>query len=379
MFLNSQRTQHSALSTRYFFWALALGGWTLLGLLSASRIKLNYAYTNNSIAWSKALVFALTDWYVWALLSPALFWIARRYPLEPRIWWRSLLIQLPVGIGLSLIKMIIEFNARRWLTPEYARRFPTLELSSTIFTYSAIIGVIYAYDYYRKYRAHELKSSQLSAKLAEAQLQALRMQLNPHFLFNTLHAISSLMRQDVEAADRMIVELSDLLRLTLEKTGAQEVPLRWEIEFLERYLGIEQMRFRDRLEVRWKIEPETLDARVPNLILQPLVENAVRHGIARRAARGVVEICAAREDGHLQIEVRDNGVGLPDNWKEGVGLRNTRARLEHLYGPAHRFTIANATTGGLHVRLTLPLRMADSRETRNDEGDAPENPHFDRR
>ena len=132
---------------RWLKWALALGGWTLLGLLSASRIKLNYAYTDNSIAWSKALAFALTDWYVWALLSPAILWIARRYPFEPHIWWRSLLIQLPVGIGLSLIKMIIEFNARRGLTPEYARRFPTLELSSTIFTYSAIIGVIYAFDY----------------------------------------------------------------------------------------------------------------------------------------------------------------------------------------------------------------------------------------
>src|SRR5262249_32977164 len=158
-----------------------------------------------------------------------------------------------------------------------------------------------------------LKASQLEARLAQAQLQALKSQLHPHFFFNTLHAISSLMRKDIEAADRMLTRLSDLLRLTLENVGAQETTLRQELDFLEGYLEIEQTRCRDRLQVKIEIEPETLDARVPNLILQPLVENAVRHGVAPRAAPGRIEISARRVGGKLEMQVRDNGAGLPTN------------------------------------------------------------------
>jgi two-component system LytT family sensor kinase len=189
-----------------------------------------------------------------------------------------------------------------------------------------------------------LKASQLQAQLAQSQLQALKMQLHPHFLFNTLHAISSLMRRDVEAAERMIARLSDLLRLTLENVGAQETSLRQELEFLERYLEIEQTRFRDRLQVKMEIEPETLDARVPNLILQPLVENAVRHGVTPHAGPGLI-----------------NGAGLPDarraQIKEGVGWANTRARLEQLYGADHLFDLSNRDEGGLVVSLTIPFRV----------------------
>jgi sensor histidine kinase YesM len=256
--------------------------------------------------------------------------------------------------------MVIEFQALRGFDPASAQRYPILQFPSTLFTYWAILGVIYAFNYYRKYREHELKASHLETQLAQAQLQALKMQLHPHFLFNTLHAISSLMRKDVEAADSMITRLSDLLRLTLETTGVQEVTLRQELEFLERYLEIEQTRFRDRLTVRMEIEPETLDARVPNLILQPLVENAIRHGIAPRSAPGWIEIRATHDDRMLHLQVRDNGPGLPPDleaeMKEGVGLANTRARLEQLYGAAQRFDLNNAAEGGLIVSLTLPFR-----------------------
>src|SRR5262249_40591374 len=199
----------------------------------------------------------------------------------------------------------------------------------------------------------ELKASQLEARLAQAQLQALKMQLHPHFLFNTLHAISALMRKDVEEADRMITRLSDLLRLTLENVGAQEATLRQELEILGRYLEIEQRRFGDRLQVKMEIEPETLDARAPNLILQPLVENAIRHGIAPRSAPGLIEIRASRAGDKLELQVRDNGVGLPTDHrepiKEGVGLANTRARLEQLYGAAYRFEVNNFYRCGMIV------------------------------
>jgi two-component system, LytTR family, sensor kinase len=287
--------------------------WTLLSLLSAVRLMLSYAYSGYAMVWHRALIVALTDWYVWAALTPAIGWLARRFAIERRSWLRSLLVHLPASLFFSILKMVIETNVLRWLDAAPAQLNPVLQLPSTLFTYWAILGVIYAFDYYRKYREHELKASQLKTQLAQAQLQALKMQLHPHFLFNTLHAISSLMRKDVEAADSMISRLSDLLRLTLENTGVQEVTLRQELEFLERYLEIEQTRFRDRLQVRMEIEPETFDAQVPNLILQPLVENAIRHGIAPRSAPGMIEICAARDRETLHLLVRDNGPGLPAN------------------------------------------------------------------
>src|SRR5215468_817601 len=347
-------------------WILIFGVWTLLGALSAVRVMVTYAYSGNLVSWRRALVIALADWYVWALLAPAIAWLARRFAIERRSWLRSLLAHLPASLFLSIIKMVIEFRLLRWLDPASAQRYPVLQFPSTLFTYYAILGTIYAFDYYGKYRAHELKASHLQAQLAQAQLQALKMQLHPHFLFNTLHAISSLMRRDVEAAERMITLLSDLLRLTLENAGEQETSLRQELEFLERYLEIEQTRFRDRLQVKLDIEPETLDARVPNLILQPLVENAVRHGISPRAAPGLIEISARRYKNKLELQISDDGVGLPDGKraqiKEGVGLANTRARLEQLYGADYRFDLNNQEKGGLAVCLTIPFRVDEKPE-----------------
>jgi two-component system LytT family sensor kinase len=364
------------LERRWIRWLLIFGCWTLLGLFSATRMALNYAYGGYPVRWQPVLTFALTDWYVWALLSPMIVWLARRFAIEPRAgnegflhsWWRrGLLVHLPAAILFPLLKLIIEYRARQLLYPDPRRTFQILQFHSALITYLAILGVIYAFAYYRKYREHELKSSRLETQLAQAQLAALKMQLHPHFLFNTLHAISALMHKDVEAADRMITRLSDLLRLALENAGVQEVPLRQELDFLERYLEIEQIRFRDRLKVQMEIEPETLDAQVPNLILQPLVENAIRHGIAPRAAPGLIEIRAARRNRQLELEVRDDGPGLPASaphaLKEGVGLANTRARLQQLYGAEYRFALDNAAAGGLVASLALPFRAADENGT----------------
>jgi sensor histidine kinase YesM len=350
------------LERRWTRWILIFGVWTLLGALSAVRIVLSYAYSNNVISWRRAVVIALADWYAWALLAPAIGWLARRFAIERRSWLRSLLMHIPASLFFSVLKIVIESKLLQWFDPAPAPYY-SLQFSSTLFTYYAILGAIYAFDYYGKYRAHELKASQLQSQLAQAQLQALKMQLHPHFLFNTLHAISSLMRRDVEAAERMIARLSDLLRLTLENVGAQETSLRQELEFLESYLEIEKTRFRDRLQVKMDIEPETLDARVPNLILQPLVENAVRHGVAPHAAPGLIEISARLKANKLELQVRDNGAGLPDarraQIKEGVGWANTRARLEQLYGAGAYFDLSNRDKGGLVVSLTIPFRAEE--------------------
>ena len=188
----------------------------------------------------------------------------------------------------------------------------------------------------------------------------LEMQLQPHFLFNTLHAISTLMHRDVQGADRMMSRLSDLLRLTLDNGDEQEVPLKKELEFLEGYLEIEQIRFQDRLTIKRDVDPEVLDARVPNLILQPLVENAIRHGIEPRLGPGVVEISCHRSNGRLEIRIRDNGPGIPKasqgRFKEGIGLSNTRARLEQLYSKSFHFNLETPANHGLSVTLSIPYQ-----------------------
>jgi two-component system, LytTR family, sensor kinase len=189
----------------------------------------------------------------------------------------------------------------------------------------------------------------------------LKMQLHPHFLFNTLNAISELIHRDPESADRMLTDLSDLLRLSFENLEVQEIPLKQELEFLEKYVEIEQMRFHDRLSVNMNIEAEALDASVPNMILQPLVENAIKHGIAPRSSGGRVDINAVRSNGHLQIEVTDDGLGVPfgdlENLPEGVGLSNTRRRLRHLYGDRHKFELTKLERGGVGVSLEIPFKV----------------------
>jgi len=215
-----------------------------------------------------------------------------------------------------------------------------------------------AFDYYRKYRERELRTAELEKRLVQAKLQTLQMQLNPHFLFNTLHSISSLMHKDVEAADKMITRLGDLLRAALAGADTQEVTLRQELNLLQLYLSIEQIRFGNRLSVKMEIAPDTLEAQVPNLILQPLVENAIRHGIEPRARPGCIELRSQRQDSRLALVVSDNGAGISGNGavKEGVGLSNTRARLRELYGETHRFELVGGPAGGMRVEVSIPFR-----------------------
>jgi LytS/YehU family sensor histidine kinase len=238
-----------------------------------------------------------------------------------------------------------------------------------------VLGAAHALAYYRRYRRRELYASRLEAQLARAQLQVLKMQLHPHFLFNTLNAISALVHKDADLAERTIARLGDLLRLTLENAGAQEVSLQEELDFVTLYLEIEQARLGPRLGVHFAVEPEARGACVPNLILQPLVENAVRHGIAPYPRAGRVELVARREADRLRVEVRDDGPGLAGGAREGLGLSNTRARLWQLYGPAHSFEMTNGPGRGVTVALTLPFR-----ESPADDGDpCHEDPSADRR
>jgi LytS/YehU family sensor histidine kinase len=229
---------------------------------------------------------------------------------------------------------------------------------SNVLFYWGIVVIEHALDYYRKLQERELRASQLEAQLAQAQLQVLKCQLHPHFLFNTLNAISALIRESPDEADEMVSRLGDLLRMTLETAGLQEVPFKKELEFLKHYLDIEQTRFQERLKIELAIAPETLDGLVPSMILQPLVENSVRHGVAPRPEGGCIKITAWRHHSLLRLEVEDDGPGLSAQTplKERVGLSNTRARVSNLYGAEHGLRLRHAAGGGLIVSLSIPFR-----------------------
>jgi two-component system, LytTR family, sensor kinase len=347
-------------------WTLYLAFWTLVGLSFASQFYFTNSKAGTPVSWQRALTYSLGDWYVFGLLSIPAIALAKRFHFERSRWVRLAVVHLIASLLFSCVYILL----RAWLgqlqelmgggSIDFSRalRIVAKTFHYNVWFYWVILAVCHAFDYYEKFHDRELRASELERRLAQARLQALQSQMNPHFLFNTLHTISALMHKDVEAADRMVMKLSELLRLALDNTDAHEVPLTQELQFLDRYLEIEKTRFRERLSVERDIEPQTLEAKVPNLILQPLVENAIRHGIERHARPGRIVLRAHRRDGALELEVQDNGGGLPDGklLREGVGISNTRARLEQLYGASQSFELKNASSGGLLARVVIPFR-----------------------
>lgn len=299
--------------------------------------------------------------YAWALLTPVVMAVARRFPVWGRQRTRNWVVQIAAMVGFVLVHVAILATISAALGPGL-RAAPTLFgqglLSWTVLdsiVFCTLVAIHHAVVYYRVSKDRAIRASQLEARLAQAQLQMLRMQLQPHFLFNTLHSISALMHKDVRRADSMVAALSDLLRMSLKNIGAQEVPLQSELDFLQRYIEIMNMRFGDRLKVSIDVDPETRDARVPNLFLQPLVENAFRHGFSDLGA-GSIAITVRRDGEMLRCDVIDNGRGLPAGHKEGVGLSSTRQRLAHLYGEQQAFAIRGAPGEGVHVTMAIPFQ-----------------------
>ncbi|HEX7174864.1 MAG TPA: histidine kinase [Pyrinomonadaceae bacterium] len=356
---------------RWFLWALIFGVWTFLAFFFTGQVYFSRRIMERPIPWSEVAREQFIYPYMWALATPLILWLAGRYPVERPRLKQHLLIHLLFSTALTvLIMSAFQFVYYvLYLMPQGKTFSPVSMLRATVFNasenyglYGLIVLLHHVYRYYNRFRQGELRASQLEARLSQAQLQALKMQLHPHFLFNTLHSISSLVHKDPEAADKMLARLGDFLRMTLENSGAQEVKLKQELEFLRCYLEIERIRFRDRLTTEMNIDPKSLDTRVPNLILQPIVENAIRHGVAPRSAPGRIEIESKQHNGTLRIEVRDNGPGLLPNQRadgllhKGLGLANTKARLEQLYGAAHRLELAENPGGGLLVALEIPTR-----------------------
>lgn len=343
------------------------GLWTLIGLAFAFQLYVTSAKLGQPVSWGRAVSWSLGDWYVYAVLSLGVTPMCLRYRLASDRWRSTAPAHLVASVTFSLLYMMVRAligqAQARWggQVIGYREAFEPLLAKTFLFNalvYWVIVISVHALAYYRESVERQRQAAELEHRLAEARLKALQMQLNPHFLFNTLHSISALMHRDVELADRMVSRLSELLRYALESTDDQEVELRRELEFLDRYLEIERVRFGDRLSVLISVDGSCMDMKVPNLVLQPLVENAIRHGIAPHARRGVLEIGGHVEGGRLILEVTDNGGGLMETrtGRRGIGLENTRARLRALYGEEQGLELENRSEGGTRVRVTIPVR-----------------------
>ena len=311
--------------------------------------------------------FNLFDWLVLAVLALIPTWLGFRFPFRRAAWKPVVAVHVAgiiafstawASIGMLLGLLMHHFPG----VPPYAFSylnwiFITIPFGALLYT--AMLGCVYAYQYFIEAREREAEASRLAAQLSVARLDALRMQLNPHFLFNSLNTVLVLVRdKDTTAASRMLELISEVLRQVLDSSRPREVPLTDELHFVERYLAIEQVRFSDRLRVGWKIEFGAQPALVPDMIMQPLVENAIRHGVARRAQGGTVTISARVVDDSLEISVRDDGAGIKQPEAEGVGFSNTKERLRTLYGEAASMNIARHDTGGTEVVLRLPYRTS---------------------
>jgi hypothetical protein len=349
---------------RLLQWVLIFAAWTLIVLtFSVQAYVFAVARGRSDNFWHEFLV-ASSDWYIWAALTPLVLFFCRRFRITSDKWLSTAPIHLALGIAVSFLQLAIQVRLNYVLNPGYKMTywrviyfFATFKGHINLLTYWVIVALNHGFYYYEQARARELAWSRMEADLANAQLQVLNMQLHPHFLFNTLNSIATLISEDPQAARQMVLKLSELLRASLSKIDQPAVPLQQELELLDCYISIEQTRFKDRLTIEKEIDPEALVCEVPTMILQPLVENAVRHGIAKHKQADRISIVAQRANGRLLLEVR-NRIGSVENGgpqpARRIGLANTRARLEQLYNGQHSFEIADREGGGVAVKLTLP-------------------------
>jgi two-component system, LytTR family, sensor kinase len=343
--------------------------WSGFALVNATQIVAGMKAVGMQHAWARLFLTVFASWIVWALATPFVVRLGRRFPptqwRSARMWGIHLLACVVIGAAYSLWAAALQMSLQPWEVVQVTQFGKTAfyafygEFHLFLILYAAILAVDYTLESTRRLAQSETEAARLSEQLSRAQLDALRHQLEPHFFFNTLNAVAGLVRENRnDDAVSMIAGLSDLLRRVLDGSGKQEVPLGEEMEFLETYLDIQKTRFADRLQVRVNVPRELHHVRVPSLILQPMVENAIEHGIGRRAAGGVIRIGAARENGFLTLSVYNEGPKLPENWEKqrtGVGISNVRARLESLYGRDSHLDIRNREDG-VEVRLSVPFK-----------------------
>ncbi|MBB5209663.1 sensor histidine kinase [Chiayiivirga flava] len=347
--------------------------WTVVVLVFALQSVVHDAFHGHTWSIVDYLRWSMIQWYTWAALAPLVFRLGQRYPLQAPLRMESLGTHALASAGVTLLSVIAGALVSTLFEPtsfsEQFWQFAGKHVGTGLMTYWALLAMQQALHYQAEKARREMEASRLATELAQSRLQVLKTQLQPHFLFNTLHAIVTLLDEDKVSAEDMLLRLSDLLRAFLEDYDGQEITLRRELELLDLYLGIQRMRFKDRLTTRVYVAPDTLDCAVPSLLLQPIVENAIRHGIGRRVGSDCIEIESRREDGMLCIDVRNRNSVLGDGDERdghGIGLSNTRLRLKELHGDAAQIRLDMMVPEGVACRIRLPVRSLDETD------DAPE-------
>ncbi len=349
-------------------WALCFGAWIVLWLLNAGSEIIDVATGDQEFPYWEPIVWEMTSTLAMALLTPFLIEFALRVRFSTtgravatagHLLAMPLFSLLHVGgmVGMRKAIYLMAGDQYRFGHPGWELLYEGFKDSMTYWT---IVGLTYGFDYYLRYRRRELQTAKLQTSLARARLENLEHRIQPHFLFNTLNRISTVMREDVDLADRMITRLSDLLRMSTHRRGQREVPLAHELEMLEAYVEIMQARFEERLAVKIKAAPGTEAALVPPLLLQPLVENAIKHGIATKDEGGRIEVDIRRNGSDLLLDVRDDGpgAGVPQEvlLGKGLGLSMTAERLEQMYGDKQELLIRDDERGGLRLSISIPFR-----------------------
>ncbi len=344
---------------------LVVGGFTLVILGSASQEFLYYMMrSGEGTSFWQAIRWPALYWYLWALLTPLVFALAKRYPLGGERIGRNLGLLMIGCVGVFTLHVALQVAAME--LPFYDHIHDDLadavsshfysSVQTNLITFWLIVGGWYAGTYYHSARMKEVQNMDLEAQLTRAELQSLKMQIHPHFLFNTLHGISELMHRDVAAAERTISDLSDLLRTSIDHSGDQFVRLEDEMAFVRKYVAIEQTRFEDRLQIRVEVDDEIRGALVPSFVLQPFVENAVKHGVATHSRPVLVSIAAVLRDGRLRLEIVDDGPGPAAPAASGVGIDNVTRRLEHLFGDDYALWTGDLSAESGDGRLDSPAR-----------------------
>jgi two-component system, LytTR family, sensor kinase len=355
----SERVPGPLRNPRVWLWAFA--GWTAAGIFLLAQRAL-FRYSVHQSVWAETVGPTLVSMWLWAAFTPPIFWLADALPISRANWKRQVPLHVLLGMSSAVADALLDNGLFRALLHWPQKGFLTY-LSANLFictfSYGLLVAIRQAMTGYRLAGERRLRASELETELARTHLRALQMQLRPHFLFNALHTVAALVRAgESRKAVRTLSELGELLRWMLEQDDAQLVPLRRELDLLDRYLRIEQIRFQDRLTTQVDVEPRALEALVPSLILQPLVENAVHHGLASASRPGRIDVTVHVDAPMLCIEVRDSGGGPSPNGRQGIGLGNTRARLERLYGSDHLFELRASAEGGAVAQLRIPFQQA---------------------
>jgi signal transduction histidine kinase len=332
--------------------ALLWAAWTTLAAFFAVTTSLTYISQGRPALWGPVLAQTLAQWWIWAALTPVVLGLVRRWPIARPRRIARVTLYLAAGVVIAFAKATADGAIRQWI---FGVR-PYLLISNLALQMAIYWALVAGAHAVQRYGAARARAAEAEARLGQAQLHLLRAQLQPHFLFNALGSIAELVHEDADRADRMVGQLSDLLRATLDVGDRQEVTLAEELALLRSYVAIQQTRFGDRLTVVVDVPDECLAARVPFLLLQPLVENAIRHGFSARAAGGGLRVAATCAGPSLALTVEDDGAGPREGSADGVGLTNTRGRLEAMYGPAATVSMTPVATGGAIVRVSLPLR-----------------------